>query len=107
MNDMPSRGGESPAESEDNMKRTRLYFPKGVHRYDIDGDTVFAEYMGRQQGLECIVCGKGCNAFTFNIIHAETYEEALENREYDYETWGFGRDHIEAAVTIKEYYENT
>ena len=87
------------------MKRERLHFPKGVHRYVIDGDIVFAEYMGRQKGFECLICGKGCNAFTFNIIHATTYEEALERRDYDYETWGFGREHIEDAVALDAYIE--
>lgn len=83
----------------------RLYFPKGVHEYVIQGEQVFAEYMGRQNGFECCVCGKGCNAYTFNILHGTTYEEAVD-RYYnhdDYETWGFGRQHIEDAVLLKAY----
>lgn len=82
----------------------RLYFPKGVHKYIILGDEVYAEYMGRQNGFECCVCGKGCNAFTFNILHGDNYREAVENyKKLDYETWGFGRDHIEDAVTLTGY----
>lgn len=82
----------------------RLYFPKGVHKYLILGDEVYAEYMGRQKGFECAVCGEGCNAFTFNILHGESYGEAINNyKNGDYETVGFGRSHIEASATIKEY----
>lgn len=86
---------------------TRLYFPKGVHLYNIMGEDVFAEYMGRQKGFECAVCGKGCNAFTFNIIHADidNYTEALKKyyEKNDFETWGFGRQHIEETVELKNF----
>lgn len=82
----------------------RLYFPKGVHKYVIDGETVYAEYMGRQKGFECCVCGKGCNAFTFNVLHGTTYNEAVKNYgNDDYETWGFGREHIEDSVNLIEF----
>lgn len=82
----------------------RLYFPKGVHKYNIEGIETFAEYIGRQKGFECCVCGKGCNAFTFNILHGDTYAEAVENyKNQDYETWGYGRNHIEQSVLLKEY----
>ena len=82
----------------------RLYFPKGVHEYEINGEMVYAEYMGRQAGFECCVCGKGCNAFTFNILHGKTYDDAVNNyNRGDYETWGFGRNHIDEYVTIKTY----
>lgn len=85
------------------MKK-RLYFPRGVHKYIIEGKEYYAEYIGRQQGFECCVCGNGCNAFTFNILHGETYTEAINNyNNYDYETWGYGRQHIEEAVQLKEY----
>lgn len=78
-----------------------LHFPKGIHQYIIEGNEYYAEYMGRQNGFECSVCGKGCNAFTFNILHGSTYEEAVENyKNDDYETWGYGRQHIEEAVTL-------
>lgn len=85
----------------------RLHFPKGVHKYVICGEELFAEYIGRQRGFECVVCGKGCNAFTFNILHGDTYKEAVDRYENhgDYETWGFGRDHIEEYVRLKEYYK--
>ena len=63
---------------------------------------VFAEYIGRQKGFECCICGKGCNAFTFNILHGNTIEDAIKNyREHmDYETWGFGPTHIKDAVKL-------
>lgn len=84
------------------MKNKSVRFPKGVHRYMILGDVVFAEYMGRQKGFECAVCGKGGNALTFNILHGDDREDAL-NRYYnkdDYETVGIGRDHVEGNVML-------
>lgn len=52
-----------------------------------DGDIVKAQYVGRQRGFECVVCGKGSNAYTFNIWY--------QNGKYaDYETWGFGANHM-------------
>lgn len=74
---------------------SRSKFLEGVHKYSIDGETVYAEYMGRQKGFECCVCGKGCNAYTFNILHGDTAKEAIKNYERgDYETWGYGEDHL-------------
>lgn len=82
----------------------RLYFPKGIHKYSILGEDVYAEYIGRQKGFECCVCGKGENCFTFNILHGKTYFEAANNYlKGDYETWGFGRNHIEENVILTEY----
>lgn len=79
-----------------------MKYPKGIHKYRIEGEEVFAEYIGRQEGFECCVCGKGCNAYTFNIIHAKSPMAALKAYvEYqDYETWGYGQNHIEEAVQL-------
>lgn len=83
------------------MKTTK--YPTGIHRYQIEGEEVFAEYMGRQSGFECCVCGKGCNAFTFNILHGNSYDEAQAAYSHDdYETWGYGANHIEEAVQLIE-----
>jgi hypothetical protein len=79
----------------------RAKFLDGVHKYIINGETEYAEYMGRQKGFECCVCRKGCNAYTFNILHGKTAEEAIRNYENgDYETVGFGEDHLN-HVTLK------
>ena len=76
-------------------------FPKGVHRYCIEGEEVLAEYMGRQRGFECSICGKGCNAYTFNILHGNSYDESIQSyNDGDYETWGYGPTHIEEAVQL-------
>lgn len=84
------------------MAQKILSFLKGVHLYEINGVAVYAEYIGRQAGFECSVCGKVCNAFTFNILYGKTYKEAVSNyNRGDYETLGFGRNHIEEAVKIK------
>lgn len=34
-------------------------FPKGIIRIEVNGQEYDAEYMGRQSGFECMVCGKG------------------------------------------------
>ena len=78
-----------------------MKYPNGIHKYRIDGMVVFAEYMGRQKGFECCVCGKGCNAHTFNVYHADTeadLDRAIDHM--DYETWGYGPTHIDEAVQI-------
>ena len=66
----------------------RLY-----HFYKVksqDGTVRVGQYMGRQKGFECCVCGLGCNAHTFNFYWDEGYE--------DYETLGFGNDHMPEIV---------
>ena len=79
-----------------------MKYPTGIHKYRIQGEVVLADYMGRQKGFECCVCGKGCNAYTFNIIHADTIDEAqIAYYEHDdYETWGYGPSHIAEAVEL-------
>ena len=80
----------------------KITFLPGVNKYEIQGETVYAEYMGRQNGFECCVCGKGCNAYTFNILHGDNYEDAIKNYQRDdYETWGFGADHLEENVKFE------
>lgn len=78
-------------------------YPDGLIVVEIDGKQYFAEYMGRQKGFECCVCGNGCNAYTFNILHGETpieAEQAYKND--DYETWGYGPTHINHVNFIKK-----
>lgn len=65
------------------------------HWYKINdrGEIHKAQYAGRQEGFECIVCrannltsnfefGKTCR--TFNLWH----------NDWDFETWGFGANHF-------------
>lgn len=58
------------------------------YRMNDRGYEFVGQYIGRQKGFECIVCGKGRNAYTFNIWHSE----------WDYETWGFGKEHMPKVV---------
>jgi len=60
-------------------------------RYKINdrGDVVIAEYVGREGGFECCVCGKGCKAHCFNVFHGNDYE---------WETWGFGDNHMPQII---------
>lgn len=65
--------------------------PYKLHRwYEFidDGKHYIGQYVGRQKGFECCICGKGCNAYTFNIWNSET----------DYETWGYGSEHLPIMV---------
>lgn len=54
------------------------------YKFNDRGETHIGYYVGRQSGFECCVCGKGCNAHTFNIWYNER----------DYETWGYGPAHL-------------
>jgi hypothetical protein len=80
---------------------TKKLFPKGIIRIEVDGQEYDAEYMGRQSGFECMVCGKGENCHTFNILHSTV--DNYYNKS-DYETWGFGRDHLDHVklISIRE-----
>lgn len=78
-----------------------MKYPTGIAKYRIEGNEYLAQYIGRQKGFECCVCGKGCNAYTFNIFHAD---DITKVDPYDYETWGYGPTHIEDAVELVEEY---
>lgn len=55
---------------------------------DSDGIKYIGQYIGRQSGFECSVCGKGCNAYTFNIWYNDR----------DYETFSYGKEHLPKMV---------
>ena len=55
------------------------------YKFDDRGEIHIGQYIGRQEGFECVVCGKGSNAYTFNIWHS---------KDGDYETWGYGKEHM-------------
>ena len=57
-----------------------------------DGKIYVGQYIGRQKGFECCVCRKGTNAYTFNIWHT------TEDGYGDYETWGFGKEHMPVMI---------
>ena len=54
------------------------------YKFNDRGEEFIGQYAGREGGFECCVCGKGCNAYTFNVYYDEN----------GYETWGFGPDHM-------------
>lgn len=58
------------------------------YKFDDRGDIYIGQYIGRQKGFECTVCGKGSNAFTFNIWYDEK----------SYETLGFGKEHMPTII---------
>lgn len=55
------------------------------YKFDDQGEIHIGQYVGRQEGFECAVCGKGRNAFTFNLWFSANG---------DYETVGYGREHF-------------
>jgi hypothetical protein len=46
----------------------KALFPKGIITVEINGTRHLAEYMGRQNDFECVVCRKDGNCFTFNLF---------------------------------------
>ncbi len=64
-------------------------------------------YMGREQGYECMICGKGNNAHGFNIYQGSIKnptKEEVENHicNIGYETWFYGNEHL--PTMIEEIY---
>lgn len=55
--------------------------------FDRTGEIHIGQYTGRQKDFECCICGKGCNAHTFNIYWNK-------DRPGDWETWGYGPNHL-------------
>ena len=60
------------------------------YRFADRGETHVGLYMGRQKGFECMVCGCGHNAHTFNIYHSDEWN--------DYETWSYGTEHLPTVI---------
>ena len=45
--------------------------------------------------FSCVICDKGNQCKTFNILHGDSIEEGLANKDKgDYETFGYGNDHM-------------
>jgi hypothetical protein len=66
-----------------------MKFPEGIIKLIYKDTEYTAQYIGRQKGFECMVCGKGGNCYTFNVFtDIENYGAG------SYETWGFGAEHI-------------
>ena len=59
------------------------------YKFNDRGEEYIGQYIGKQKGFECCVCGKRCNAYTFNIWHNDT----------SYETWEYGKEHLPIIVT--------
>jgi len=54
------------------------------YRFNDRGEEHVGQYIGRQFGFPCCVCDKGNQAYTFNVWYSSS----------DYETWGYGREHL-------------
>ena len=61
---------------------------------DLHGFTGYGVYMGKQE-FGCCICDRGNCCKTFNILHGDTIQEGLQNKEKgDYETFGYGDCHL-------------
>lgn len=70
------------------------------YRFEDNGEQHVGLYVGRQAGFDCCVCGKGTCCYTFNIHHSTDSQ--------DYETWGYGREHLPRIIEdLGEYNYNT
>lgn len=67
------------------------------YEFEYKGYKCKAQYVGREKNFECMVCGKGCNCYCFNVFN--TLEE-LNNDIY--ETFSFGKEHLPKLEEIKE-----
>ena len=56
-----------------------------------DGTEFIGQYMGREKGFECMVCGFGHIAYCFNLYHTE---ESWD----DYETFSYGKEHLPEII---------
>ena len=58
------------------------------YKFNDRGEEHIGQYTGNEQGFECCVCGKGCKAHTLNIWYTKD----------DYETWGYGNNHMPTII---------
>lgn len=62
------------------------------YKFNDQGEIHIGYFLGRQSGFECCVCGKGGNAYTFNIW----------NSNVDYETWDMEKNTYHRLLKISE-----
>ena len=55
------------------------------YKFNDRGEIHVGQYAGKDQGFECVVCGLGHKAATFNLWY---------DNSGGYETWGFGKSHM-------------
>ena len=72
------------------MKKGKFY------EFEFKGYKLKGQFMGREKNFECLVCGKGCNAYCFNVFN--TKEELEQNI---YETFSFGKEHLPKLKEIE------
>ena len=72
------------------------------YKFNDRGSEYIGQYTGTDQNFECCVCGKGHKAHTFNIWYSITDEKvgdiAKADKDHDYETWGFGNNHLPKII---------
>ena len=71
------------------MKKGKIY------KLNYQGQEIFGQYAGKEEGYSCQVCGCGHNAYCFNIF--DTLEDLRNNY---YETFSFGKEHLPELVEV-------
>ena len=51
-------------------------------------EKMIVQYYGREEGFECLVCGKGNNAYCFNRYYDQD----------QYETFSYGKEHMPKII---------
>lgn len=58
-------------------------------------------YIGREEGFQCMICGKGENAYCFNVFQGDDTNHNPTRKEVEdyidsigYETFAFGKEHL-------------
>ena len=55
--------------------------------------TFIGEYIGKEEGYECMVCHKGNSAYGFNIYYSDKANNVL-----GYETFFYGKEHLPQKI---------
>lgn len=75
------------------MAQIRLTAGNWYKIREADGTERIGQYYGREEGFECVVCGKGHNAYAFNFWY-EGKRQDDGTAFQDYQTWAYGREHL-------------
>lgn len=63
------------------------------YKFNDRGEIHVGYYLGRSNGFGCCVCGKGTNAYIFNVWYAKEDFSIM-----NYETWGYGKEHLPEII---------
>ena len=67
------------------------------YKFIYKGSMFISQFMGREEGYSCCVCGKGKNTYCFNVFNT-----LVEYKKDMYETFSFGKEHLPKLIEITE-----